>query len=62
MKQLYDKSKVENLISTELTRKKSQFLITSKYTSASLIFSSNQNIITFMKMYLQNRIQYAVSH
>ena len=62
VKQLYGKSKIENLISTELARKKGQLLITSKYTSASLIFPFNQNIIAFMEAYLQDRIQHAVSH
>ena len=62
MKQLYNKLKIENLINTELVRKKNQLLIISKYAPASLIFPFNQNIIISVKMHLQNRIQYAVSH
>ena len=41
VKQLYDKSKIKNLISVELARKKGQLLIINKYTSASLVFPFN---------------------
>ena len=62
VKQLYDKSKIENLICVELARKKGQLLITSKYALVSLVFPSDQNIIASVEAYLWDRIQYAVSH